>query len=222
MKYSIIIPIFNEVNTLKSLLNGLKDYSKEGHQILLIDDGSKDKSELILKKCNFIKVIYLKKNYGKGIAIRVGLFYSRYDKVIIFDGDLELKTSGIRKLMGLDRSNNINSILGTRFIKCGHMLSLNNFGNFLFTSFFNLLKQTNHKDVLCCAKSFFKSDIKLNKIKSLSFDIDIEITSFLSKNNKGKNIKTIYFEYNRRTISQGKKLRTNDGWLIIKRILLNL
>ena len=220
MAYSIIIPVYNEYNTLKTLLKNLKRYYKLGHEIIIIDDGSTDQSKLVLKKCSFINLLVLDKNHGKGIAIRTGLEKSKNEKIIIYDGDLELHSDGIFDLMILNRKKNIFSIMGTRFKSLNPIRSSFDWGNFIFTVFFNFLNKSAHKDILCCAKSFYKKDIPLNKLKSLGFDIDIELSSFLTKNNRAAGIKQVLIPYKRRSINQGKKLKIIDGWLILKRIIL--
>jgi glycosyltransferase involved in cell wall biosynthesis len=222
LNYSIIIPIYNESKKLELLLNRLEPYYEEGHEILIINDGSTDGSEKVLESFFFIKVLTLKNNLGKGNAITAGLFNSKYNKIIIYDGDLELGTKDISKLMILNKSSNIYSTMGIRFKQLSPFKSGIDWGNFIFTVFFNFLNGTCHKDILCCAKSFYKSDIQIKKLKSVGFDIDIELASALSKNNRGRKIQQILIDYNRRSIDEGKKLRTNDGWIILKRILLTL
>ena len=69
-KYSILIPIHNEFNHIPLLLDNLKVFNSKGHEILIIDDGSNDGSTDILKNCKMINLISLKKNKGKGYAIR--------------------------------------------------------------------------------------------------------------------------------------------------------
>ena len=222
MPYSIIIPIYNEYNTLKTLLKNLKRYYKLGHEIIIIDDGSTDQSKLVLKKCSFINLLVLDKNHGKGIAIRTGLEKSKNEKIIIYDGDLELKIGDISKFMNLDRKNKIYSIMGFRFKHLGLIRSGVDWGNFIFTTFFNLLYRSCHKDILCCAKSFYRKDIPIKELKSIGFDIDVEISSYLTLNNRGKYIPQIFLHYNRRSLFEGKKLKISDGWVILKRILLSL
>ena len=63
--YSIIIPVYNELNLIPDLLKYLMPYQKEGHEIIIVNDGSDDGSELILTNCSFIKVINLENNKGK-------------------------------------------------------------------------------------------------------------------------------------------------------------
>ena len=222
MPYSIIIPIYNEEKTLDKLLLSLKKYSFSKNEILIINDGSIDGTEKILKKYNFINVIELKKNYGKGIAIKIGLQNSIHNKTIIYDGDLELHTDGISKLMRLDRDHGIYSLMGTRFNNLSPLKSKFEWGNFMFTSFFNLLFQSCHRDVLCCAKAFYKNDLPIKKLDSKGFDIDIEILTFLTKNSRRVKIPQILLKYRRRSFSEGKKLKISDGWNILMKIVKSL
>lgn len=222
MPYSIIIPIFNEQKTIIPLINELKRFSDKNNEIILINDGSSDDTSLLLKKYGFIKKIHLKKNFGKGIAIKVGLCFAKYNKVIIFDGDLELNTNDISKLMKLNHKKGISSIMGIRSKSFNPFNFGNDWGNFIFTFFFNILHFSTHKDILCCAKAFYKDQIPIEKIKSKSFDIDVELSYLLTKNNKDKNILQVPIKYIRRTVKDGKKLKTSDGWVILNRMLLNL
>ena len=98
MNYSIIIPIFNEQASLTKLLSELYIFSSK-NEIILINDGSTDSSKDILKSCKYIKLINLDKNQGKGKAIAQGIKVATYDKIIITDGDLELKTEELKNMM---------------------------------------------------------------------------------------------------------------------------
>jgi len=216
--YSIIIPVFNEEKTLENLLKEIKIYQKEGNEILIVNDGSIDNTGLILNKYKYVENIHLRRNYGKGIAIKIGLLHSKYDKTIIFDGDLELKTSDIEKLMLLSEHDKIKSVFGFRFNSLSPFKSGFDWGNFIFTTFFNLLFNSSYKDILCCAKAFYKSNIPIDKIRSKSFDIDIELLAMIDTLNCNKN-QQISLTYSRRSIEQGKKLKISDGWLILLRIL---
>ena len=221
MSYSIIIPIYNEARTIDALLIRLKTLYDNGHEIIIIDDGSTDGSSKILKKSLFVNHIKLVRNFGKGVAVRVGLLNSINNKIIIYDGDLELRVEDITRLMKLNKDKGISSIMGIRSKSFNPLESGSDWGNFIFTIFFNFLYMTCHKDVLCCAKSFYKRDIQIKRLKSEGFDIDIELSSFLTKNNRRKIIQ-VPLEYKRRSIEDGKKLRVLDGWIILKRILFTL
>tara|TARA_Y200000002_G_C22653679_1_gene652488 strand:+ start:663 stop:1349 length:687 start_codon:yes stop_codon:yes gene_type:complete len=217
--YSILIPVHNEKSYLPSLLDSLKDYSEKGHEVIIIDDGSNDGSAGILKNCKIIKIISLVQNKGKGYAIKEGLKIATNNRIIIYDGDMELRSSEISKLMILDKDKNINFVMGYRFKTLSPLKSDFDWGNFMFTSFFNILFKTNHKDILCCAKAFYTDEVKKYNIISDSFDIDVELASFLTILNKRRRLSQIFLNYNRRSIDQGKKLKISDGWKILLRII---
>tara|TARA_Y100000996_G_scaffold350081_1_gene288990 strand:+ start:43 stop:717 length:675 start_codon:yes stop_codon:yes gene_type:complete len=216
-KYSILIPVHNELRNIPTLLDALKVYSNEGHEILIIDDGSEDGSTDILKNCEYIKLICLRKNKGKGFALKVGLTNASNDKIVIYDSDMELDPADISKLMILKK--NVRYAIGYRFKSLSPFKSNLDWGNFMFTSFFNILFKSQHKDILCCAKVFFKSDLKSYAIISNKFDIDIELASLHTIKSRGKKIPQIFLNYNRRTIEEGKKLKISDGWSILSRTI---
>tara|TARA_B100000575_G_C23044066_1_gene600908 strand:- start:90 stop:749 length:660 start_codon:yes stop_codon:yes gene_type:complete len=218
MYYSIIIPVHNEAVTLNKLLYELKQFSKEKHEIIIIDDGSTDDSYNILNKCTYIRLISFKKNMGKGSAIRIGLEEASNDKIVIFDGDMEIDLYEIKKLMVLNKEINIDCAFGSRFDQMPPFTSFWNFGNLIFTIIFNIKHNADLPDALCCAKTFYKKDIDIKSLKSIGFDIDIELATILIKK-KGSNTLVKKINYKRRSIKQGKKLKLIDGWTILKRIL---
>lgn len=218
-KYSILIPIHNEVNHVTKLLKTINNYIIDGHQIIIIDDGSDDGSTIILNNFEKIDLLCLRKNKGKGYAIREGLKIATNNRIIIYDGDMELKSSDISKLMILDKDKNINFVMGYRFKSLNPLKSDFDWGNFMFTSFFNILFTSNHKDILCCAKAFYANELNNYKIISDGFAIDVELASLLTILNKKSKIPQVLLNYNRRTIDEGKKLKQSDGWDILSRII---
>ena len=142
---------------------------------------------------------------------------TKNNKIITFDGDLEIHPSEIKRLMVLEDYGEIKCVFGSRYEIITPLSSIWNFGNFFFTSLFNLFSQTQCTDALCGAKAFYKDDIEINKLSANRFDIDIELAISLAK--KLKKIKTIYLSYDRRSENEGKKLRFSDGWTILKKIL---
>ena len=215
--YSIIIPIYNEENYIAQLLEGLEYYSKIGHEIVIINDASTDQSLKILNDCKFINLISHNKNKVKGLAIRTGLSKAKNKKVVLFDGDMELNPTEISKLMILDERNKVYSVMGYRFKNFNFIKSSSGFGNCIFTTSFNLFFNSRHRDILCCAKSFYLDRVPLENLTSKHFSIDIELSLVLSMRNK--NIPQIFLDYNRRKISEGKKLRTQDGWDLLLQVI---
>ena len=218
-RYSILIPIHNEVNHIPPLLDTLSDYIIDGHQIIIVDDGSNDGGTTILNNFEKIDLVCIQNNKGKGYAIREGLKKAINEKVIIYDGDMELKSSEISNLMILDKRKNINFVMGYRFKSLSPFKSNFDWGNFMFTSFFNILFNSSHKDILCCAKSFYLDSLKEYEIQSVGFDIDVELASIFSIISKKGSISQIRLSYDRRRPDDGKKLKVSDGWIILSRII---
>ena len=134
--YSIIISIYNEKASIPSLLEHLYFYYTKGHEIIIIDDGSNDGSNKILCKSNFVNFIKFKHNKGKGIAIKEGIQKATNEKIIIFDGDLEINPDQIQELMILDHKKKLGAFwqidlngkklfqFGTLEIKFSHLYSI--------------------------------------------------------------------------------------------------
>ena len=216
--YSIIIPVFNEISNVNTLLRRLKPFTiKAKNEIIIVDDGSDDGTEVVLQGTSFIRLYRLENNFGKGFAIRKGISKAKYRRIIIFDGDMELNPNDIYDLMILDKTNKIKGVFGYRGKNGSYYNPIWRIGNFIFTGIFNIINNTDFKDVLCCAKAFYKEDIDLNKLKSVGFDIDAELASALAK--YSSNIKSVIMPYNRRSKKDGKKLRVTDGWDILKCII---
>lgn len=218
-KYSIIIPIHNEERSIKILLTNLAVYKNLGHEIIIIDDGSTDRSTELLKNSKIINLLLIKENRGKGYAIRKGLQTATYNRIVIFDGDLELETSEISKLMILDQKVETRYVAGFRFDSLSPINSGFDWGNFIFTSFFNIIFKSHYKDILCCAKSFYLNDINDIDLISDGFDIDTELFSILNLKFDYSRTTQIRLSYTRRGIKDGKKLKVSDGWLILLRLL---
>jgi glycosyltransferase involved in cell wall biosynthesis len=217
VSYSIIIPIHNEAKSIPSLISSLEYFSQD-NEILIVDDGSTDQSALFLKKCSFITLISIPKNKGKGNAIQSGIKNASHEKIILFDGDLEMDLREMEKGMILNKNKNIDAVFGARVQVLNPFVSLLDFGNFFLNGIFNFIHQKHFTDVLCGCKAFYKSDINLNSIQSYGFDIDVEIASILVKNNC--NIMEFPIQFNRRSVEEGKKLKMSDGWIILSRLLI--
>ena len=214
MPYSLIIPIFNEQSTLPQLLDDLQSVHQDA-QIIIIDDGSTDETDTILKNASGIDAIAQATNQGKGAAIRVGLARVEKDLVIIMDGDLEVSVDDIPALLQyFEENNNSMAVIGVRWKgNQKRSLSINDLGNKFLNICFNFLFSTSFTDILCCFKAMPKDLIKSFELHSQGFGIETEImANIASKNIPFQEVK---IHYNRRDSKQGKKLQISDGWEIL-------
>ena len=214
MNYSLIIPIYNEDKSLTALLKKLNNLP-HNIEIIIIDDGSSDKTSLILKSITTrIKILKNSRNFGKGYSIKRGLKHSMNKNIILMDGDLEINIDDIPKLIKKFINNSNNVIVGTRWSKKSDWeYNINSLGNYFINFLFNQLYNSNLNDILCCVKIMNKALLKSLHIKSNGFGIEAETMAKLILNKA--DIKEVKIEYKRRTKKQGKKLRLSDSWNII-------
>ena len=116
-KISIIVPVFNEEKNLKKLFNKLLNLSfkKSKKEIIVINDGSTDRSFYILKKLKKIRIIN-QKNQGKGKAVQVGISKSTGEYVVIQDSDLEYSPKDIKRLYNFTNNLKNISVYGSRYL----------------------------------------------------------------------------------------------------------
>ena len=216
MNFSIIIPVFNEENSIQELLQQLEPYSSQ-HEILFVNDGSTDKTYDLLNECKFIQLYSHDRQRGKGKALRLGLDKSLHPHVILMDGDLEVHVDNISAIIGPILKNDSSAVFGSRWHNGKHGFGLFSVGNWILNSIFNCVNNSSYSDVLCCMKAFNKNDIPINDLESKTFDIEVELSSFI--HNKVQNIIEVPISYNRRSPNEGKKLKLRDGFTILKRII---
>lgn len=214
-KISILIPVFNEKNTVEAALKRVwevdfPDYEKE---IIVIDDGSTDGSEKILDalktKFNFILLRH-QSNRGKGAALRTGLDKASGDLIIIQDADLEYDPFDYQILLNA-WGEECPVVYGSRNLhpvrKRGYFLYY--FGSKLVSLFLNLLLGQKLTDTYTCYKLLPAPLIKGLKLESNGFEIEAEITVKIIK--KGVPIKEVPINYSPRKFSEGKKIKFKDG-----------
>ncbi|MFH1711518.1 MAG: glycosyltransferase family 2 protein [Nanoarchaeota archaeon] len=222
-KLSVIIPVYNEKNTILEIVKQVKKvpFKKE---IIIVDDFSKDGTREILRsiKDNEIKVLFHDKNYGKGYAIRTGIREVSGDIIIIQDADLEYDPKDYPKLIRpiLERKTGV--VYGTRFPKGSKTPSLlkNRFflANRILTITANLLYNAKITDEPTCYKVFRADILKNINLKCKRFEFCPEVTAKVRK--KGFKIMEVPINYFPRSVEEGKKIKWRDGleaiWALIK------
>ena len=231
MTISIIIPIFNEKNTILALLKrvvevDLGDIKKE---IILVDDGSSDGTRDILKTLeNDYKIIYHQKNQGKGAALRTAFPQATGDLILIQDAYLEYDPKNYLNLMKPILEGKADVVFGSRFLNPDyhHVSKVFHLANKVLTSFSNLLTGLHLTDMLTCHKIFRKEVIEAiaPKLTGNRFEIEPEITALIAKKKYRICEVPLAFLGILRTAKEGKKVKWQDGlvavWYMIKFNLL--
>lgn len=234
MKLSIIIPVFNEEKTITSVLGRLQELSlgKVGKEVIIVDDGSADKTAEKIKKFissgrkkefHFYKHIT---NQGKGAAVKTGIEKASGDYVVIQDADLEYNPKDILRLLDAVH-NGLDVVYGTRLKRLPHFQKEERTGRFIVhyigNKFLSLVTSVLYgqwlTDMETCYKLFpRKTALKMN-LQARGFEFEPEITARLIK--KGYQIHEVPISTNPRSYTEGKKLDTfKDGrkalWTLFK------
>ena len=217
---TIIIPVYNEINTIEKILDKIDRVNFISKEIILVDDGSTDGTvDLIKEKLlnRVTKVIFHKKNQGKGSAIKSAKNFINGDFVIIQDADLEYDPNDYQKLLDPIIEKKFKVVYGSRVLgkpRYSHTKNFTSlsriFFNHILTIFSNIVNNQNLTDAHTCYK-VFKTEIfnKINLVEK-GFSFCPEITSKVSRLNL--QIKEIAINYNGRTKSEGKKIGIRDGF----------
>ena len=228
MKLSIIIPVFNEKDTILKLLKKVGSVILQ-KEIIIVDDGSFDGTKEILKteavyrmldtSQNQIKIVCHEKNMGKGMAIRTGLKHVTGDIVIIQDADLEYDPEDYVKLIDPILQKKADIVYGSRILGKNKKSYWSFYlGGRVLSFFTNLLYGSHITDEPTCYKVFRSDVINSTRLVCKRFEFCPEITAKLLK--KGHKIYEVPIHYYPRSISNGKKIRFRDAieafWVLIK------
>ena len=231
IKISIIIPCYNEKNTLIKIINkiilSLNNYNFKSYEILIVDDGSSDGTTEIIKenysiKNNF-KTFFHDKNLGKGAAIKTAKNNLSGNIIIIQDADLEYDPDDYDKLLKPIIDGNFKVVYGSRVLNrerykiSGFNSKVRIFGNHFLTIISNFLNKQNLTDAHTCYKVFHKELFDLITLEENDFAFCPEVTSKIS--NLGFKIHEVPIRYNGRSYKEGKKIKTTDALKALKTLI---
>ena len=222
MKLSIIIPIYNEVESIREIVNRVQD-TKLAWEIVLVDDGSMDGTRDLLKELdgkNNVRVILKDKNEGKGSAVRTGIEAAKGDVLLIQDADLEYDPRDYPTLLKPLKEGIADVVYGSRFlggprrvVMFWHMVA-----NYMLTFMTNILYNTILSDMETGYKVFRKEVVEGMTIHAKRFDFEPEFTAKMLK--RKYRIFEVPITFNPRDYSQGKKIKLKDAfeavWTLLK------
>ena len=213
MKLSVIIPVYNEKNTVLELLNRVQnvDYPKE---IIVVDDYSTDGTREILQGLTHsddLRIVFQPRNSGKGAALRAGFGKVTGDIVIIQDADLEYDPADYPNLIQPIIANKADVVFGSRFLGGPHRVLLywHYVGNHVLTTLSNMMTGLNLTDMETCYKAFRADILKPIRFRENRFGFEPEFTAKVGK--ARLRVYEVPISYSGRDYSEGKKIGWKDG-----------
>jgi glycosyltransferase involved in cell wall biosynthesis len=231
LRLSVVIPVYNEEKTLRSLIDRVRNVPVR-KEIVLIDDCSKDRSRDVLKELeaeggqddfNRIRIFFHDVNRGKGAALRTGFAQVQGDIVIIQDADLEYNPDEYPRLLQPLIEDKADVVYGSRFLgdKAHRVLYYWHYlGNKFLTTLSNCFTNLNLTDMETCYKVFRRSVIDeiTPKLVQNRFGFEPEITARVAR--RRLRVYEISVSYSGRTYAEGKKIGWRDGfkalWCIVR------
>jgi glycosyltransferase involved in cell wall biosynthesis len=215
MKVSVIIPCYNENNTIEKIVQAVRSAKIESKEIIVVDDCSQDGTQAVLNEriSRMVdRIIYHPVNRGKGAALRSGFAAATGDIILVQDADLEYSPEDYPLLLEPLMSGKADAVFGSRFMGgrphrvlfFWHMV-----GNKFLTLLSNMFTNLNLTDMETGYKAFKASVIKSIPIEEDRFGIEPEITAKLAR--AGCRIYEVGISYSGRTYAEGKKVNWKDG-----------
>lgn len=224
-RLTVVIPVYNEIKTIREIVAQVKRASYPVHEIVLVDDCSKDGTSDVLRdeiaKIDGCKVFRHEVNQGKGAALRTGFSKATGDYVVVQDADLEYDPREYDKLMKPIEEGKADVVFGSRFaggephrvVYFWHMV-----GNKVLTLASNMFTNINLTDMETCYKVFRRDIIQGIAIEEDRFGFEPEVTAKVAKVPEVR-IYEVGISYSGRTYAEGKKIGMKDGFRALYAIL---
>jgi glycosyltransferase involved in cell wall biosynthesis len=228
-KLSIIIPAYNEAQTLRQLVEKIGEvHFPVDYEIILVDDHSQDRTQEITQLLSRkdisrrIQVFRNEQNRGKGYSILRGLEHAQGDILVVQDADFEYDPSELPRLLEPILRKETDVVYGSRFLGKGfpHGMAFPNYiANRFLTWVTNLLFGIHLTDMETCYKLIRKDLMSALQLSAQRFDFEPEVTAKLAK--RKATILELPIRYNWRTESEGKKIKSRDFFIALKVLFTN-
>jgi glycosyltransferase involved in cell wall biosynthesis len=224
LKLSVVVPVYNEIETLEEIIRRIDESPVEQKEIIVIDDFSTDGTRELIEKVLYKRIdrfILHERNLGKGAALRSGFKVATGDLVIVQDADLEYDPAEYTLLMKPVLEGKADVVYGSRFIGIGPHRVLyfwHYLGNRFLTLLSNMFTNLNLTDMETCYKLFRREIIQSIIIRENRFGFEPEVTMKIAR--RKCRIFEVGISYYGRTYEEGKKISWKDGiravYVIIK------
>ena len=222
MKLSVIIPVYNEVESIQVILKRVQA-QKLANEIVVVDDGSKDGTRDVLKEMDGkdgVRIILHEQNKGKGAAVRTGMAAAKGDVLLIQDADLEYDPRDYTALLAPIKEGIADVVYGSRFLGGSHRVTMfwHMVANKMLTFITNILYNTILTDMETGYKVFRREVLDGMVLHANSFDFEPEFTAKILK--RKFRIFEVQIAFNPRDYTEGKKIKLHDAfeavWTLIK------
>jgi len=222
-KLSVIMPVYNEEQTLRQILDQVRAVDLLPKEIIIVDDGSTDGTRGILQEeegKGDVRVIFHAQNEGKGSAIRTGLAAASGDIILIQDADLEYDPRDYPELIRPILEGRAEVVYGSRFLGGPRkaMLFWHAVANKILTLITNVLYDSILSDMETCYKAFRADVLKSIPLRARRFEFEPEVTAKILK--RGIRIYEVPISYTGREYYEGKKIGFQDAiqafWTLLR------
>jgi len=213
VKLSVVIPVYNEKNTILEIIRRVREVNLP-KEIILVDDFSTDGTRDILKGLapdENLKILFHERNQGKGAALRTGFAAVSGDIVVVQDADLEYDPAEYRSLIQPILDQKADVVFGSRFLSGPHRVLFfwHSVGNRILTMLSNMATDINLTDMETCYKVFRAEILKKIQFRENRFGFEPEFTAKVAK--ARCRIYEVPISYSGRDYSEGKKITWKDG-----------